>query len=135
MNLKSKKNLASKALKVGIERVKFEKDSLAEIKEAITKEDMRALKEEGAISIIPVKGRKTNVKRRNPRGTGKIKKKVNVRKRNYVIMTRKLRSYVKGLKSKGVISKEEVKEIRKKIRNKAFKSQSNLKSYIGEIRK
>lgn len=135
MNLKNKKELAAKTFKVGKDRIVFVIERLAEIKEAITKEDLRALKESGAIEIKPVKGRKTNTTRKNKRGAGKIKMKVNKRKQEYVIITRKLRRYATELKKQGKLTSEEVTEIRKRIRNRAFKSKANLKIYIEGLRK
>jgi len=135
MNLKNKKELASKIFKVGKARIAFVNERLDEIKEAITKEEIRGLKEAGAITIKPIKGRKTNVKRRNKRGTGKIKLKVNTRKQDYVKITRKLRGHVAKLKKQGNLTTEEAKEIRKRIRNRAFKSKANLKNYIEGIKK
>lgn len=135
MNLRNKKELAAKTLKVGKERVVFVKERTAEIKEAITKQDVRDLIGSGAIQVKQVKGRKTNVTRKNKRGTGKIKLKVNKRKQEYVIITRKLRAYAAELKKQGRLTSEEVKEIRKRIRNRAFKSKANLKAYIEGLRK
>ena len=135
MNLRNKKELAAKTLKVGKERVVFVKERTAEIKEAITKQDVRDLIGSGAIQVKQVKGRKTNISRKNKRGTGKIKLKVNKRKQEYVIITRKLRAYTAELKKQGRLTSEEVKEIRKRIRNRAFKSKANLKAYIEGLRK
>jgi large subunit ribosomal protein L19e len=130
MKLKKKKELARKTLKCGKGRVIFLKPRLEEIKEAITKEDVRDLQKDGAIVIKNQKGRrKVKVKKRK-KGIGKIKKKVNVRKRDYVILTRKLRKYVAELKKQKKISKEEAKELREKIRNKMFRSQAHLKEQI-----
>ena len=134
MNL-NKRNLAAKTMKVGKDRITFVRARLEEIKEAITKQDIRDLVISRAIIIKPVKGRKTNTKRKNKRGTGKIKKKVNKRKQEYVIMTRKLRKYTAEMKKQEKLSKEDVSEIRKKIRNKAFKSKAHLKTYIGGLKK
>lgn len=135
MNLSKKKALAAKALKVGKGRIKFNSENLGEIKEAITKQDIRELVKDGAIIIKEIKGRRKNEKRKNKRGPGKVKKVINTRKRDYVIMTRKLRAYVAGLKANGELSREEVIEIRKRIRNKAFRSKAHLKEYIGGLRK
>lgn len=134
MNLRAKKELAARTFNVGKERVLFVKERLDEIKEAITKQDMKDLYKEGAIKIKEISGRKT-VKRKKSRSPGNIRKKVTKRKANYVIMTRKLRRHVKDLKSKGEMSSEEFKEIRKKIRNKAFKSKNHMKEYIGQKNK
>jgi len=135
MNLGNKKSLASKTLKIGKKRIKFVKSRLKEIKDAITKEDIRGLIEDGAIEVKEIRGRRTNIARKNQRGTGKIKKKVNKRKQEYVKITRKLRKYTKEMFNQGKLNKDEVKEIRKRIRNRAFKSAASLKLYIGGLTK
>ena len=131
MNLAKKKNLAAKVFGVGKGRVVFIKSRLNEIKEAITKQDMRELKMDGAIKIREIKGRKTKPNEKQKKGPGKIKKNVNKRKREYMAATRKLRKYLYHIKSQGGISKEEYEDARKKIRNRFFKSKSHLKEHIG----
>ncbi len=131
MNLAKKKELASKTLKVGKEKIQFDKDRLDEIKEAITKQDIRDLKESGAISIKEPSGRKKQVKRKTRRRVGKIKVKVKKRKQEYVKLVRKLRQYLKELKKQDKITGEDYREKRKKIRNKVYKSKRNLKQEIG----
>jgi large subunit ribosomal protein L19e len=135
MNLSKKKALAIKTLDVGKERVLFVKSRLEEIKEAITKQDIRDLVERGAIIIKQRKGRKKVVKVKRKKTPGKIRKKINTRKKDYVILTRKLRAYVSDLKKYDKISNEDFLDIRKKIRNKIFKSKANLKDYIGGLKK
>ncbi|MEA3414301.1 MAG: 50S ribosomal protein L19e [Nanoarchaeota archaeon] len=135
MNLRSKKDLIARTAKVGKDRIKFTKTRMDEIKEAITKQEFKELIQSGAIVVKPIQGRRTNIKRRNKKGAGIIKKKVNKRKQEYVIMTRKLRRYSKEMESQGVIKKDEHKEIRKRIRNRAFKSKANLKLYIEGLKK
>ena len=135
MKLDTKKRLAARTLKVGLGRIEFNIDRLDEIKEAITKQDIKDLKESGAIKIKEIKGRKTVVGRKRKRGPGKIKKTVNVRKRTYMIMTRKLRKYVEGVKKQGTLNRDEGKDIRKKIRNRLFRSKAHLKDYIGGLKR
>ncbi len=130
MNLRNKKELAARALKVGKERIMFVEARKNEIKEAITKQDIRDLNADGAIRVKEISGRKKNAKKKTRRSTGQIKKKINTRKKDYVIMTRKLRAYVIEMKKQGLLNPEEVKEIRKGIRNKAFRSKAHLKDYI-----
>lgn len=134
MNLGKKKALAVKALKVGKKRIIFVKPRLDEIKEAITKQDIRELKTDGAIMVKDIKGRK-KVKKVNRRSVGNIRKKVNQRKKDYVIMTRKLRSYVAEMKKQGLLNREDTLDIRKKIRNKGFRSKAHLKNYIEGLRR
>jgi large subunit ribosomal protein L19e len=134
MNLRKKKELAAKALNVGKDRIVFVKERSQEIKEAISKQDMRDLNKDKAILVKEIRGRKTNVARKNKKGPGKIRKKINLRKQKYVIITRKLREYVKELLNQKKLTKEEAVEIRKKIRNNEFKSKANLKTHIGGIK-
>ena len=134
MNLNKKKPLAARTLRIGKKRVVFLQPSLNEIKEAITKQDIRDLQKEGAILIKETKGRK-KIKKKKKRSPGNIRKKVNKRKQEYVIMTRKLRKYVTEMKKQGKLSNEEVVDIKKKIRNRIFRSKMHLKEYIGELKK
>ena len=53
-----------KALKLGRDRIVFLASRIGEIKDAITKQDIRDLKEDGAIVVKEIKGRK-KVKKRN----------------------------------------------------------------------
>ena len=134
MNLRKKKNLAARILKIGKGRIVFVEPRLDEIKEAITKQDIRELKQQGAIIIKEKKGRrKTPQKNRKKRSPGNIRKKVNKRKKEYIAMVRKQRAYVKEMKKQGEVSQEEFKNIRKKIRNKDFKSKAQLKEYIKSL--
>ena len=133
MNLNKKKELAERTLGVGKNRIAFVKSRLDEIKEAITKADIKQLKEEGAIIIKEIKGRKKIVKKKRKRGAGKIRKKVNKRKQEYVKITKRLRVYIKMLKEKKKLSREDFIEIRKKIRNRKFLSLKSLKEYIKTI--
>lgn len=130
MQLTKKKELAAKVLKVGKGRVIFTEGRLNEIKEAITRMDMLDLHKSGAILIREIRGRTKIVKRKNRRRTGKIKKNVNTRKAEYVIITRKLRAFVRGLFRTGKINANEKMEIRKQIRARKFRSKRQLKEYL-----
>ena len=130
MQLAKKKELAAKVLKVGKGRIVFAESRLSEVKEAISRMDILDLHKSGAISIRDVKGRTKIVKRKNRRRTGKIKQTVNTRKAEYVIITRKLRTFVRGLFRTGKINAEEKQEIRKQIRARKFRSKRQLKEYL-----
>jgi len=129
MNLRNKKLLAAKTLGVGKKRIIFTNEGLPEIKEAITKQDIHTLHQEGIILIKPVKGRR-KVEHRKRRGPGKIKKTINYRKQNYVKITRKLRKYLKELISRGEIDKKLYYELRKKIKMSSFRSKAHMKESI-----
>ena len=132
MNLTKKKELAAKTLGVGKGRIIFDNSRIDEIKEAITKQDIRDLNSNGAIKIKEISGRRKNVKRKNRRRVGKIKIKVNTRKQDYVKLTRKLRDYIKKLKEQGKIDLAKYKELRNQIRNKVYRSKKNLRDSLGE---
>ncbi len=133
MNLKHKKLLAQRTLNVGKERIIFLKSRLDEIKEAITKQDIKNLQESGAIVIREIKGRRKNLKRKIKRSKGNIRKKVNKRKQNYVILTRKLRRFLREAKNQKKITKEELKDLRKRIKNKEFKNKKHLGDFLKSL--
>lgn len=134
MNLRNKKNLAIRTLKVGKERISFVDSRKDEIKEAITKQDIKDLVGAGAIIIKEIKGRK-KIEKKGRRSIGNIRKMVKRRKKDYVIMTRKLRKYVKEVGPQKKISKEIFKKIRNKIKNREFKNKKDLQKYIGGLNK
>ncbi len=134
MNLKKKKELAAKSLGVGKNKIYFSPDSLNEIKEAITKQDIKTLYDEGIIKIKPTPGRKKVVRRKRRKGPGKIKMKLKHRKRDYVKITRKLRSYLATLKNNNDISIEVYYDIRKKIKMRVFKNMANFKEHLAGIK-
>jgi len=135
MKLENKKDLVARALKVGKNRIVFNTQRLSELKEAITKQDILDLKESGAIHIKPKAGRRTKQKRKTRRRHGSIKKSVKGGKRKYVILTRKLRSYLAYLKKTNQISKADYSILRKEIRASAFKSLANMKERISKVEK
>ncbi len=134
MNLKNKKELAARTLKVGKERIIFVESRKDEIKEAITKNDIRDLIAEGAILIKNIKGRK-KIEKRGRRSTGNIRKMTKKRKKDYIIITRKLRKYAKEVKAQKKITKEILKEIGKKIKNRGFKNKIDLQKYVESLNK
>jgi len=130
-NINKRKALASKVLGVGKDRIIFDNASLAEIKEAITKQDIRDLYDSGAITIREIKGRISHAKRTTRRGPGKIKMIVKNKKREYSILTRKFRGYIAELRKQGKINEERYLELRKMIKARAFRDKAHIKSHIG----
>lgn len=134
MNLRKKKNLAVKTLGVGRDRISFNTQRLDEIKEAITKQDIRDLVNSKAILINEIRGSKSKVKRRTRRRAGSIKKTVGNRKRKYVILTRKLRAYAAELRKHGLVDRQKYLILRKEIKSKIFRSKAHLKERIASIK-
>lgn len=131
MKLDKKKRLAASTLGVGLGRITFNVNRLDEIKEAITKQDIRDLFGNGAIMVKEIRGSRTAVKeKRRRRGQGSIRKKARNKKREYMIITRKLRAFIVELLKHESISKERYVQLRKEIRAHSFKSKSHLKERI-----
>jgi len=127
MNLKNKKSMAARTFNVGTDKIAFVR--IDEIKEAITKQDIRDLVSSGAIVIKENKG-KRKIEKRKIRSFGKIKKKIRSRKQNYVKITRKLREYARQLKLQKKIDKKKYEKTRKQIRARVFKSKAHMKEII-----
>lgn len=133
MKLDKKKALAAKVLGVGKGRIIFVEPRLNEIKEAITKDDIRSLRADGAIMIKEIRGKRLRQKKKEIRKTpGNIRKNARNSKREYMIITRKLRKHVAELKSKKLLTAETELDLRNKIKNRIFKSKSQLKEYLKE---
>jgi len=134
MNLSKKKALAARALNVGKARILFNVQRLGEIKEAITKQDIRDLHKEGIILIKEVKGRRKIVRRNTRKRMGSRKKRILNKKHQYVTLTRKFRRYLAYLKNKKAISKEHFLQLRREIRARMFQTLTQLKERIKEVK-
>ena len=132
MKLENKKMLIARTLGVGKSRIILNTTRLNEIKEAITKQDIRDLLNDKAIKIREVKGKLTKIKRKTRRRAGSIKKKVKTRKRDYIKLTRKLRNHIAVLKKNKKISQENFLKIRKQIRASEFRSIAHMKERLRE---
>ena len=111
MKLNKQKKLASKVFQRGINRIKFDPKKLEEIKEAITRSDIRALKITKAIkpkqkkSVSRVRARKLLEQKRKGRKTGagsrEGKKTARLtKKRKWINKVRIQREFVKTLRDK-----------------------------------
>jgi large subunit ribosomal protein L19e len=134
MDLRRKKALAARTFGVGTGRILFNHQRLGDIKEAITKQDMRDLLTQKAIMIREVTGRHSNPGRVRRRA-GSIRKRPNNRKREYIMLTRKLRAYVSELRGHETITKDQFLTLRKEIRGRQFKNKTHLKERVTQLRK
>ena len=132
MKLEKKKDLIARTLKVGKGRILFNINRLSEIKEAITKNDIKDLHASGAILIKDKAGRRKLEKKKTRRRKGSIKKKVKTRKEDYTLLTRKLRAHLKSLKNRGKITNENFKSLRKEIKASGFRSLSHMKEKLAQ---
>ena len=143
MNLKTQKRIASMVLKVGKKRVIFDKEKLNDIKEAITKRDIRNLVGKGIIKAKKEKGvsrfraRKTLVQQRKGRRKGPGSKRGTSyarlpRKRRWILAVRTQRKLVQDLRDKSMLKSSDYRNLYKMIKSGAFRSRRHIKLYLEE---
>lgn len=130
MNLRKKRQLASRVLDVGMKRIWFDSNRLNEIKEAITAQDIRDLFKSKAIEVKQIAGRKNKRERNTRRKQGKIKKSLNMRKKNYIFLVRKLRKHLKLLRKQKKISRDIYNKLRREAKSGKFKNKQNMMEEI-----
>lgn len=141
MNLSSQRRIAASVLGVGLNKVWFDPERLQEIKEAITKSDIRGLIKDLAIQAKPEKGnssyrdRKRKLQKRKGRQKGKGSRKgtPNARtskKKIWAAKVRKQRQALKIFKDKNLITPAVYKTLYLKIKGGFFRSKRHLQLYI-----
>lgn len=143
MMLGVQKRLAAGIFGCSPKRVVFDTERLAEIKEAITKTDLRALIEQGAIRKLPARGvSKARIRvaheqkgKNRRKGHGSRKGAAGartVRKTAWVNRVRLQRSYLRSLRSSNVVNKVQFVEVYKKIKGGFFRSKRHLELFLTE---
>ena len=141
MNLKLQKKLASKVAKKGLNKVKLDQKAREELKEAITKADIRSLINEGIIQVKDKEGvsrgraRKVHIQKKKGRkkGYGKRKGSKNARtdnKTKWINQVRSQRKILKDLKDKNKIIEKKYREVYNKIKGNYFRSKKHLLMYL-----
>ncbi len=141
MKLKNQRELASKILKSGRKRIYLDPTKLTEIKEAITKTDIRSLISQKIIKVKPKKGiskfrsRKRRMQRAKGRqkgyGSRKGKKTARLpRKKAWMLKVRAQRNLLQQLKPK--LSSRDYRFLRKRIKGGFFRSRRHINLYITE---
>ncbi|MBI2545569.1 50S ribosomal protein L19e [Candidatus Woesearchaeota archaeon] len=143
MQLTVQRRLAAYVGNCSPNRVKFSQEHLSEIKEAITKSDIRSLIKEGLIVIEPKQGtsrgriRHNKAQRRKgrQRGTGSRKGTGNVRnhgKTAWISRIRLQRMVLRILLGRDVISKDVYRDLYHKAGGGFFRSRRHILLYIEE---
>lgn len=143
MRITSQKRLASKVLKVPQSKVKFNSLYLADIKEAITKTDIRQLVTKGVIGVKAVmyasrsRARKRNEQRKKGRqkGHGSRKGTNNARspvKEQWMNKVRLLRSFLKELRDKELITTSTYRDLYRKAKGGFFRNKRHIKLFMEE---
>lgn len=141
MNLQ--KRLAAQVLNCSPNRVRFDETKLTEIKEAITKFDVRRLVNRGVISRAPVQGiakfraRHAQAQKRRSRrvGQGSRKGSANARaddKLQWMRQVRTQRDLLKRLRDHGFITQETFNTMYQKAKGGFFRSTRHIKLFLQE---
>lgn len=139
------RRLAAQILKCGTNRVRFDPDSLEDIKEAITKADIKVLINKGVISkkrmmsTSRFRARKRKIQKSlgKQKGFGSRKGKKTTRlepKRTWINKIRLQREFIKSLRGKGLIVSAVYHELYIKSKGGFFRSLRHLKLYADEKR-
>jgi large subunit ribosomal protein L19e len=143
VNLAKQKRIAAKVMKVGLGRVWIDPEATGDVAEAITREDIRGLVEEGLIKKKQKKGvskgrareiaikkvlgrRKGQGSRKGAKGARRGKKKV------WITKIRALRRQLKELRDEGKIDKTIYRKLYLKAKGGKFKSIAHLNEFIKE---
>ncbi len=143
MELKVQKRLAAQILHCSPKRVIFDTEQLAEIKEGITKGDVRSLVKKGVVKSVQKVGisrgrakfrQKQRTKGRQ-RGHGTRKGTKNARlsqKRQWINRVRVQRMFLKELRDKKMIQTQIYHTLYMKAKGGFFRSLRHLKIYMNE---
>ncbi len=143
MNLRSKRRIASKLLKCGESRIRFDAENLAKVKESITRSDIKGLIKDNIIFKEQKKGvsrsRALHIlkqKRKGRRkGPGSRKGKHTARlpaKREWMNKIRAIRSLLKYLRNRKIISPKTYHNLYNKSKGGFFRSRRHVQLYLKE---
>ncbi len=143
MKLRVQKRLAASIFRCAEDRVWFDEDRLSDIKEAITKQDLKGLISEGVIRLKPVKsiskGRARHKKGQKSKGLQKKqgsrkggKKARTPKKETWMAKIRVQRDFLKTLRDGGLLRKGTYQDLYRKSKGGFFRSKRHIKIYIEE---
>lgn len=132
-NLKTQKRLASDILGCGEDRVWFDPNSQDDISEAITRDEIKDLIDEGKINRKPKKGVSRGRARKHSRqGPGSRKGKKGARsgkKKEWISKIRALRKELKKMREEDEITPSQYRKLYRKAKGGEFNSIRQMKGY------
>jgi large subunit ribosomal protein L19e len=139
--MRLQKRLSATILKCSPSRIKFNSEKLEEIKESITKADIKSLINSGIITRAAlvgtsrVRARKIAVQKRKGRrkGQGSRKGKFNARantKRIWINKVRAQRTTLKRIKNKDLITSSNYRQVYLKVKGGFFRSTQHMKMFM-----
>ncbi len=143
MRIRVQKRLAADVLKCSPKRVKFDTAKLEDVKEAITKADIRGLVSSKIVTRKPVKGvsrvrariRKDQRKKGRQQGQGSRKGTKTARlpsKDAWIAKIRTQRKFIKALREKKLIDAKTFRMIYRKCKGGFFRNRSHIKIYMND---
>lgn len=143
MKLKVQKRLAAAVLKCSPKRVWFDEERLSDIKESITKQDLKGLIAEGTIRLKPVKSisqgraRKKKIQKSKglQKGHGSRKGSShagNPKKTEWMKKIRVQRRFIKLLREKQLVDRKTYQQLYLKAKGGFFRSKRHIKIYLDE---
>lgn len=144
VNIAKKRELVSRILGVGANRIRFEPDRLEDVADSITRDNIRSLVNSGAIWTVQIKGtsrgraiEKRAVWKVHGKGPGSKKGKKTARvgkKEVYVIKVRSMRYRLKVLKDRKDITNEIYWQLYKKVNGGQVRSLAHLRDLVKEAK-
>ena len=131
--LSQQKKLAADMLKVGRSRVWMSPDHLEEIKNAITRADVRKAISHGYIKAEKEKIKRPKIKKKGKQGPGSRKGAKGARrpkKEKWMNTVRPLRRMLKELREQEKLDVKAYRKLYLKVKSGAFRSRSHLKLYL-----
>ena len=130
--MRLQRRLAAYILKCSKDRIRFDSTRLADIKEAITKTDVRALIKEGAIKSRPAGGVSRARVKSKRRGPGSIKRALKKIKQSWVTKIRPQRRYLAELRKSGEINRQEYRKLYLQAKGGLFRNVRHIKLHTGK---
>lgn len=141
--LRTQRRTAAQILKVGTTKVWFDPEKLSEIREAITKSDIRSLIRAKAIKAKKTqeqsrgRTRKLKLQKRkgNKKGQGSRKGKATARlprKTKWILKIRTQRALLRSLKENKRVANKDFKDLMAKAKGGFFRNKRHIKIYLQE---
>lgn len=143
MRLTLQKRLAASVSGASEKRIHFDPASLEDVKEAITKQDIRNLINEGVITVLPARGvsrvRANKLRKQKKKGLrkglGSRKGKSTARnppKRSWINRVRSQRKFLKRLLEGSIVTHDVYKDLYRKVAGGYFRSIKHIQIFMDE---
>ena len=144
VNLRTKRQLVSRILGIGVDRVKFDPEYLDDVADAITRDNIRSLITAKVIQIRPIKGtskgrayfkKLQRGKRGTKQGSKKGGKGARIGKKEvYVNKIRAMRHQLKVSKSRKEVTNDSYWKLYKQVSGNQVRNLAHLRTLIEEVR-